>query len=206
MKKDLQFKLLQLLLVIAIWMVIGFLMTVYDYLVLISNSSRGPSAEYSFVLSLVRNAGAAIIGGLLGGSFMIFYINVKYNDKPYGYIILSVSISFILIVALITIIMAVIIVPIQTGKPLSDAASKVALAKFLSDPAPLKAGLAWFFIVAITQLLLQVSQKFGRGTFWNLMFGKYQTPREEKGYLCFSTCIPPPPLLKGWAMWIIIYY
>ncbi len=185
MKRDLQFKLQQLLVIIILWMLVGFIMTVYDYLLLVSNSSRGPSEEYSFFIAGIRNVGAGLIGGLLGGSFMIFHINVKYQDKPYGYTILSVSISFILIVAIITLIMGVIIVPLQTGKPLSDPVSKTALVKFFTDPGPLKAGLAWSCIVAVTQLLVQVSHKFGRGTFWHLILGKYQTPREEKRIFMF---------------------
>ena len=40
-------------------------------------------------------------------------------------------------------------------------------------------------VVAITQLLLQVNSKFGQGAFWNIIRGKYNTPKEEKRIFMF---------------------
>jgi adenylate cyclase len=179
MKSDLQFKLRQVLVIIGLWIFFGFVLTVYDHLVLLSYISNGPSAEYSFWVAAMRNMGGGLIGGVLGGSLMTFYINVKYQDKPYGYTIVAVSVSFVLIIALVTVVMGMTIVPMRTGRPWYDAASRRALLEFIQDPAPVKALLVWSFIVAVTQMLVQVSQKFGRGAFWNLVSGKYQIPREE---------------------------
>ena len=78
MNRGTQFKLKQLRVIIVAWMIMGFLITVYDYLVLISSSSLGFSDEYSFMVSVARNMGAALIGALLGGSILVFYVNVKY--------------------------------------------------------------------------------------------------------------------------------
>ncbi len=47
------------------------------------------------------------------------------------------------------------------------------------------AWLLWSFMVAITQLLLQVNSKFGQSTFWNLIRGRYHTPKEEKRIFMF---------------------
>jgi adenylate cyclase len=179
MKSDLQFKLRQVLVIIGLWMFFGFVLTVYDHLVLLSDISVGPSVDYSFWLATLRNVGGGLIGGILGGGFMTFYINVKYQDKPYGYTIVAVSVSFVLIIALVTVVMGITIVPMRTGKPWYDPASRQALMAFLRDPAPIKSLLVWSFIVAVTQMLVQVSQKFGRGAFWSLVSGKYQIPREE---------------------------
>jgi adenylate cyclase len=96
-------KLKQLQTIIGAWLIIGFLITVYDHLALHSYNSRGPSEQYSFLMAAFRNMGAGLIGALLGGSFLVFYIlvfyiNVKFQDKPYGYTIIAVSLSFILII------------------------------------------------------------------------------------------------------------
>lgn len=163
----------------------GFLITVHDHFALFTSSSLGASSEYSFFATAIRNMGAGFMGAILGGSFLIFYVNVKYQDKPYGYTIVAVSISFILIVALISLIMGVIIVPYQTGKPLSDEVSQAALGDFLRDPSHVKAAIAWSFVVAVTQLLLQVNSKFGQGVFWNIIRGRYNTPKEEKRIFMF---------------------
>jgi adenylate cyclase len=184
-KRGTKLKLKQLQVIIATWLIMGFLISVYDHLVLHTYFSGGPSEEYSFLLAALRNMGAALIGALLGGSFMVFFINVKFQDKPYGYTIVAVSLSFILIIALIAVIMGLIIVPIRTGRPLSDPVSRAAIIEFLTDTAPIKAALVWSFIVAITQLLLQVNSKFGQANFWNIIRGKYNSPIEEKRIFMF---------------------
>ena len=185
MKRGMQLKLKQLLVIVIAWTIMGFLMTIHDHLVLLTSSSLGVSEGYSFLFAAIRNMGAGLLGALLGGSMLIFYVNVKYQDKPYGYTIVAVSVSFILIVAIISLIMGFIIVPLRTGLPLTDPLSKIALQEFLRDPSHLKAAIAWFFVVAVTQLLLQVNSKFGQGVFWNIIRGRYNTPKEEKRIFMF---------------------
>jgi adenylate cyclase len=158
---------------------------VYDHLVLHTGNANGTSEQYSFWLGLLRNMGGGLIGALIGGSLLVFYVNVKYQDKPYGYTILIVSISFIGIVALVTMIMGIILVPMRTGKAFTDPVSQAAFRKFLKDPAYIKAAMGWFFVVAITQLLLQVNSKFGQGVFWDIIRGRYNTPKEEKRIFMF---------------------
>ena len=185
MKRGTQLKITQLRVIVIVWMMMGFLITVHDHLVLHTSNSQGVSDEYSFWAQAARNVAAGLIGALLGGSFLVFYVNVKYQDKPYGYTIVSVIVAFILIVSLISVILGLIIVPMQTKKPLSDPVSMEALREFLRDPSHVKAGIAWSFVVAVTQLLLQVNSKFGQGVFWNIIRGRYNTPKEEKRIFMF---------------------
>jgi len=137
------------------------------------------------MLTVVRNVGAGLVGALLGGSILVFYVNVKYQDKPYGYTILIVGISFILIIVFITLLMGVIMVPFRTGKPLSDPVSRKAFQELLTDSYPVKSALIWAFIVSITQLTLQVNSKFGQANFWNIIRGRYNSPKEEKRIFMF---------------------
>lgn len=166
-------------------MVFGFIISVYDYLLLHTHYSLGPSPEFSFTTACIRNIGAGLIGGLLGGSTLVFYVNVRYRDKPYGYTILAVVSFLMFVVAVVTIVMGLILVPFRTGLPLSDPISQDALKNFLTDVYPLKSALIWLLIVAFTQLLLQVNSKFGYGAFWNIIRGKYQTPTTEKKIFMF---------------------
>lgn len=160
-------------------------MTVYDYLVIHTNSSLGPSADYSFLLYLAMNMGSALVGSLLGGSLLIFFVNVKYQDKSYGYTLIAVSISFAIVILIIIVLLGVIFVPIRTGKPLSDPVSIEALKNFLTDTSRIKNILSWSVVVAMTQLLLQINSKFGQGALGNIIRGKYNTPKEEKRIFMF---------------------
>ncbi len=185
MSRGTQLKLKQLKVIILAWVIFGFLITVHDHLFLLTTSSLGPSSEYSFMISAARNMGAGFIGALVGGSFLVFYVNVKYQDKPYGYTIIAVSIVFILIVAFISLIMGLIITPLLTGKPLSDDVSQTAFNNFMKDTSHFKAAIVWSFVVAVTQLLLQVNSKFGQANFWNIIRGRYNRPKAEKRIFMF---------------------
>jgi adenylate cyclase len=185
MKRGTYIKFRQLGIIIFCWAIFGFIITVYDHLLLHTHNSLGPSEVYSFWMSCIRNVGAGIIGGVLGGSALVFYVNVKYSDKPYGYTIAAVVLFLIFVVMVITIVMAMILVPMRTGKPLSDPLTQAMLKNFLKDVYPLKSALIWLMVVSFTQLLLQVNSKFGYGAFWNIIRGKYQTPQAEKRIFMF---------------------
>lgn len=165
MNRRTQFKFQQLLVIVVAWLVVGFLIAVYDHQILYTKNSLGPAADYSFFLSVMLNMGSALFGALLGGSFLIFYINVKYRDKSYGYTVLAVTCSFILIVLFIHMVFMLL--------GLTD------------SHRLLKNGLVWAVVVAITQLLLQINSKFGQGIFWNIIRGKYNTPKEESKIFMF---------------------
>jgi len=179
MKKRTQLKLKQWGIIIFCWLIVGIFITIYDFLVLNTGFSQGPSEDYSFLMSLAMNTGSALVGALLGGSFLVFYVNVIYREKPYGYTILAVSLSYILIISFIILALGFITVPIKTGKPIYDPVSRSAFTNLLFDTSRIKNFLIWSVVVALTQLFLQISTKFGNGSFWNILRGKYNIPREE---------------------------
>ena len=160
-----RYKFKQLLIIVLAWLFIGLLIALYDYLVLHTHNSLGSVRGYSLLLSIAINMGSGLIGALLGGSLLVFFINVKYQDKSYAYTVSTVTFSFVLIIMLINVILRSI---------------------GYGDPTRLfKSGLVWAVVVAITQLLLQINSKFGPGVFWNIVRGKYNTPREESRIFMF---------------------
>ena len=95
MKRSTILKLKQLKVIIIAWMIMRFLISIYDHLLLQTSHSAGFSESYSFLLSAARNIGAGLLGALLGGSFLVFYINTRFQDKPYGYTIIAVTVLFL---------------------------------------------------------------------------------------------------------------
>lgn len=185
MKTATQIKYRQLGIIMLLWLFLGFAIAVYDHLHLHTYYSLGPSSQYSFWTSVVRNMVPGFIGGLLGGSLLVFYVSEKFRNRPYGHTMAFVGLSFVLIVGVITLIMGIIIVPGQTGKPLSDPESQQVFLDFITDPYPLKNAFVWAFIVVFTQLMLQINSKFGHRTFWNILRGRYNIPKEEKRIFMF---------------------
>jgi adenylate cyclase len=60
-----------------------------------------------------------------------------------------------------------------------------ALKDFLMDSARAKNVMSWSLVVAFTQLILQINNKFGQGALGNIIRGKYNTPKEEKRIFMF---------------------
>lgn len=185
MKTATRIKLNQLGIIILAWLVIGLIIAIYDHLVLHTGSALGPAPDYSFGIAVLRNMGPGFIGALLGGSMLVFYVNDRFQDKPYAYTLLVVSGVFLFIVMLVALVMGITLVPLKTGLPLSHPVSREAFRAFITDTYPIKNGLAWAIVVGITQLMLQINSKFGHRTFWNIIRGKYNTPKEEQRIFMF---------------------
>jgi adenylate cyclase len=142
-----QIKLKKLGVIIIAWLLIGFLMACYDYFVITSGLSSGLGPGFNFANHLFFSLVAAFLGALMGGSFLVFYVNEKYRDKPYGFTLLAVILSFIVVVGIITIVLAVIAAPLQTGKSFADAETKKAFYAFLTNRLHAKNIIGWSTIV-----------------------------------------------------------
>ena len=178
-------KLTKLGVIIIAWLIIGFLVTCYDYFLLSSGLSAGFSSDFNFGNNLTFSLVAAFMGALMGGSFLVYYVNEKYRDKPYGFTVLAVVISFVVVVSIITVILALIVAQVQTGKSFSDPETKKAFHTFLTNRLHVKNIIVWSPVVALTQIMLQFNTKFGEGNIWNLIRGKYQTPKQEQRIFMF---------------------
>lgn len=171
--------------IVLVWIIIGFLIACYDYTVLRSDLSSGSSAHFSFGSHVVLSMLTGLLGALMGGSFLIFYVNEKYRDKPYGLTIAAVVLSFIMVVSLVAVILALIAAPLETGKGFSSRETMTSFKNYLFDPLHLKNIIVWSGVVAMTQVMLQFNTKFGEGNLWNMIRGKYQTPKIENRIFMF---------------------
>jgi adenylate cyclase len=99
--------------------------------------------------------------------------------------VLAVSVSFMLIIGLIIVVIGVLFVSAKTEKPIFDPLARESFMGFLMDSARAKNIMIWFIVVIFTQLLLQINSKFGYGAFGHIIFGKYNTPKEEKKIFMF---------------------
>ncbi len=185
MQRRLKIKLSKLMVVIISWLIIGILITVYDYFLLHSDISRGYSADYNFTLSLLFNEAAAFLGAATGGFFLIFYVSERYRERSYGFTIGAVVVSFILIIGLITVLLGFGSAMIITGKSLTDAVTIRQAEANIINTIHLKNIVAWGMVVGVTQLLLSIDLKFGHGILWQFIKGKYRHPQREKRIFMF---------------------
>jgi adenylate cyclase len=185
MQRRFKIKLSKLLVIVISWLIIGILISVYDNFLLSSAFSMGYAPDYNFEMSLLFNMAAALIGSIIGGSFLIFYVNEKYRERSYGFTILAVVVSFILIVGLITVLLGFTSALVTTGHSLTDAKTIRQAKANIINTIHLKNIVAWGIVVAVTQLLLSIDLKFGHGVLWKFIKGKYRHPRKEKRIFMF---------------------
>ena len=171
--------------IVIAWMLIGFFLTVYDHVSLFTGFSAGPSERYTFLGSLIFHVSAAFIGSLLGGAWLVFYVNEKMRDQPYSYSIFAVIISFLVIVFLITAFLGLFYVPIISGADLKSPYGRSAYYAYLINFQHIKNILFWFFITMLTQFILNINDKFGPGILWKIITGKYHTAQQERRIFMF---------------------
>lgn len=184
MNLEQKIKVKKVLVIILIWVFIGLWITVYDHVAL---ASLVPDYVNSgtFGINLLFNCLAGFVGALLGGSFLIFYVDDKFNDKSYGYTIAAVLVSFIIIVSFITFLLGLIFVPIETGLRLISPEGWAAYVEFLTDPVHMKNIIIWSVVVSFTQLFIQINNKFGPGILLSFIKGKYRSPKYEDRIFMF---------------------
>ncbi|MEQ9301802.1 MAG: adenylate/guanylate cyclase domain-containing protein [Cyclobacteriaceae bacterium] len=179
-------KLRRLLILIIAWLVIGAIVTVYDYFLLQSRFTDGLTGWYGLSSSFVFNVMAALTGGTLGGIFLIFYVNDKWRDKPYGFNILAVTISFILIFSLITVLSGLVVAIFVAGHSFGTPMFADEFIAHIYDPLHLKNMIIWSIVVALSQFVIMINDKFGQGVLYHFLSGRYHQPRTEERVFMFA--------------------
>lgn len=174
----------RILVITAIWSMLGVFLSIYDILLLNSHLSSGQHQDYLFGETLIFNVLSGFLGGLLGGTVLI-YVNRKYSNRPFYVGLSVVVISFILIVSIITFLGAIIPPIIEYSDPFTNPEAKDYFQTLISTTMHLKNIMFWAIVVAITHFTIQVSNKFGPGNLWKILTGKYHIPRHEHRVFMF---------------------
>ena len=130
---------------------------------------------------LLITAIGPFIGGILGGSFIIFYQREKLRGKTYGQKLLIHSLLYILFVSICITMVGII-------GAFNNSTGGSFLEKFYGDVFSLRVLrllVAWYIIIIMTIFLMDVSEKYGRGTLKRLLMGKYYSPGKEERIFMF---------------------
>ncbi len=130
---------------------------------------------------LLITAIGPFIGGILAGSFIIFYQREKLKGKTYVQKLLIHSGLYILFVGVCILVVGLI-------GALNNTANARFEEKFYEDVFSLRVLrllINWYFIVVLTIFLLDVSEKYGPGTLKKLLLGKYHSAGKEERIFMF---------------------
>ncbi|ELR72778.1 Adenylate cyclase [Fulvivirga imtechensis AK7] len=166
------------------WIFLGVLNIYYNHLVRLSQQAFEFN-DYELETVLVTNAFAVFIGGLVGGSLMIFFLKDKLRRFPLGLVIIINTLSFILIIALVSILAFVFYYWLLAGPSYFDGDLWFNLEQFIFSYAFLLNLIVWTVISTTTMVILQVNDKYGRGMFLDSILGRYHTPKHEERIFMF---------------------
>ncbi len=177
-------KLTQWLAIVISTMLTSFLTSVYNYFLYQLPTIEKLSPSYSFGAELTLQLIAGFVTGGILGAFLVYYLQDRFSDKPYGYTIAVLLIIVFGVLMAVSIAFLIPYVMIITGKPITDPAS-VALFKSLFYHQLNPSFFVIFPLVVLQQMMLQVFNKFGPGVFWKIVRGKYFRPKTEDRIFMF---------------------
>ncbi|MCO6491687.1 MAG: adenylate/guanylate cyclase domain-containing protein [Phaeodactylibacter sp.] len=168
-----------------IWTLLAILLFLYAHFYLvIALPPDQVSGWYYPKANFTGYVAGSLLGGMFFGYLMVFRSYYKTRRKTFAYGILYNAGLFIALYAATAILATVPITLVADSEATAGSVFRVVLG-VLTNPASLVSMAIWALIVAGTQFMLQVSDKFGQGVLWNFLTGRYFHPREEERIFMF---------------------
>jgi len=147
------------------------------------------SGTYEFWPDFIGNAVIGLVGGLVGGSLLVYRLNASYKHATFLSSIRHSTVVFVAVflgfqvVLLFAMPFALDAVRSGIGAGLRSGVRNLGVN--LATPTFFANTVFVGLVVAGTQFMLQVNDKFGPGVMWQLLRGKYYHPRDEERIFMF---------------------
>ncbi len=172
------------------WVFIQALFFLYSYFSTLEViDSEEVASKFDFWPDFIHNLSLSIFGGLSGGIVLVFNRSVDSRGRS---ILQNVAHSgrlfllfFLAFAALGLFIAGLIYFSFQAQWLSAIRTSFENMLGYITTPTFLVALLIWGFLVTVTQFMLEISDRFGKGTFWKYIRGKYDKPIEETRIFMF---------------------
>src|SRR5687767_11859312 len=166
------YKVRQVITITILWVIVGVLIELHNAVNYDPVTRRhflyfifGNNAVEHFLITAI----GALIGGLLGGSFIVFYQREKLKEKTYGRKLLIHSLLYIFFVGSCILVVGII-------GAMNSSNDHSFWENFNNDIFSLRVFrllAAWYCIVILTIFFIDVSEKYGPGTLRKILLGKY---------------------------------
>lgn len=180
----------KVLVITGCWTAVLVLAYVSTYLLIGDLIAFGKlSGTYAFWPDFAGNVIVGVLGGLIGGSLLIFKVNPGYRHETFlsgivhsVVLFLTVYVSF---TVFIVFAMPFLLHLFQAGTGSAFASGWANVVANVYTPSFLASTVIFGLLVSCTQFMLQVNDKFGPGVLWKLLTGKYYHPRDEERVFLF---------------------
>ncbi|MBK9983701.1 MAG: adenylate/guanylate cyclase domain-containing protein [Saprospiraceae bacterium] len=173
----------KILWITGIWVFFSISQSVYDYLVLLSQNVN--LAGYDFWTSMMVNAIATFVAGMIGGAILVAYLQRWVRNHPYGQALVYILIAFTLIIFFVTVLAFLTRVSLaaEEGLPEKDIFSQ--LGHHIRSLTFAKDYFLWLFIVLLTIAGILINDKYGPGNLSSFFMGRYFRPKREEHIFMF---------------------
>jgi adenylate cyclase len=180
----------KVLIITVCWTLLLLLTYVGTYFLIDDLVAQGRlSGTYAFWPDFAGNAIIGLVGGLFGGSLLVFKLNAGYRHETFLSGIVHSVVAFLVVYlgsALVLLFsMPFVLYSSQSGMAEGLRRGLANLALNFQTPSFLATSAFFGVMVAATQFMLQVNDKFGPGVLWKLLTGKYYNPRDEERIFMF---------------------
>ncbi len=168
------------------YILITIFISFFNYTLINSPYSLGPSEEFSVKSYLLTNLISGLVTGLLSGTLLVSVNNQLFRRRSFKFAMLTTLMAYISIFLLVTIVSSIAYVLGQEGlKEISYDSIKITLGAVFATKLITAYFIFWGVITLFTLFLLQVNDKFGPGVLLKFLAGKYYKPRKEQRVFMF---------------------
>ena len=178
----LKIKLTKVFWITLIWTIIGILETLYIHVLSFDFPSLQRTESYDFYKYLRLYTISIFFGGMIAGFILVFFLRGRFRHKSYG---ISVFLNTLILVLILMVLIG-LGVSIYDSKIMGFSFFTLSrMLGFYGSYFFLKTLVFWLIIIFLTNLVLDVDEKYGVGVLRNLIMGKYHHPREEERIFMF---------------------
>lgn len=182
---NLKLKIRTVLFITIAWVLIGIINLYYNHLIMLSQEAFEYN-DYDLETALITIVFALLIAGLGGGSLITFFLKDRLRKKPLGTVIVLNMASFFIIIILVSVLAFLFYYWLFAGNNyFEDGDFWFNLGQFLSSYGFILNLIVWTFVATATMVVLQITDKYGRGVFLDTLLGKYHTPINEERIFMF---------------------
>ena len=157
----------------------------FNYALLNSVYSLGPSLQFNVKNYLLTNILVGVIAGVLAGILLVSVNSRLFRRRSFKFAMITTLVAYVLIFLLVTFVGIFVNLLVEQGlQGISYDTVKVALG-FVFDSTSITYFILWGGIVLSTLFLLQVNDKFGPGILLKFLAGNYHQPKKEERIFMF---------------------
>lgn len=178
-------KLSKVLWITLIWVLVAILEVLYIHTLAIDFTPFDPNEQYDFWKLLTVEVSTAFIFGMLIGSLLVFVLRGRFRNHSF---LVSVFLNTLIAVLILLVATGIVVLFYESWvnqMPLFSTVSFARISDLFTSLFLIRTIIFWLIVIFLTNLLLDVNEKYGAGVLRQLIIGKYHHPREEERIFMF---------------------